>query len=78
MNGEIASRLGHLTLDDAIDIALHRNPAILTSLQEIQRTFGVVIKRAPLPCRNSSRPARTPRWTRSLVGIAEQFEHFGV
>ena len=51
LNGEIASRLGHLTLDDAIDIALHRNPQILTQLQEIQRNFGLLIvaRAAALP-----------------------------
>ncbi len=51
MNGEIASRLSHLTLDDAIDIALHRNPQILTQLQEIQRTYGILItaRAAALP-----------------------------
>ena len=42
--GQLAARLGHLTLDDAIDIALHRNPQILTQLQEIQRTQGVFIQ----------------------------------
>ena len=41
---ELTRRLGHLTLDDAIDIALHRNPNILVQLQEIQRTQGVVIQ----------------------------------
>ncbi len=51
MNGEIASRLSHLTLDDAIDIALHRNPQILTQLQEIQRNYGILItaRAAALP-----------------------------
>ena len=51
INSEIAGRLGHLTLDDAIDIALHRNPQILTQLQEIQRNFGLVItaRAAALP-----------------------------
>ena len=44
MNAEIASRLGHLTLDDAIDISLHRNPSILNQLQEIQRNFGLLIQ----------------------------------
>lgn len=43
LNAEIASRLRHLTLDDAIDIALHRNPQILNALQEIQRNFGLFI-----------------------------------
>ena len=41
---DIAKRLGHLTLDDAIDIALHRSPAMLNQLQEIQRTQGVFIQ----------------------------------
>ncbi len=40
----LASRLSHLTLDDAIDIALHRNPQILNQLQEIQRLQGVFIE----------------------------------
>ena len=40
----LASRLSHLTLDDAIDIALHRNPQILQQLQEIQRLQGVFIE----------------------------------
>ncbi len=41
---ELAAHLGHLTLDDAIDIALHRNPDILRQLQEIQRQQGVFIQ----------------------------------
>ena len=41
---DLGKRLGHLTLDDAIDIALHRSPTILNQLQEIQRTQGVVIQ----------------------------------
>ena len=51
MNSGIGSRLGHLTLDDAIDIALHHNPQILNQLQEIQRNFGVLItaRAAALP-----------------------------
>ena len=51
MNGEIAARLSHLTLDDAIDIALRRNPQILTQLQEIQRNYGILItaRAAALP-----------------------------
>ena len=51
INSEIAGRLGHLTLDDAIDIALHRNPQILTQLQEIQRNYGLLItaRAAALP-----------------------------
>ncbi len=40
---DLSARLGHLTLDDAIDIALHRNPDILRQIQEIQRTQGVLI-----------------------------------
>ena len=40
----LAERLKHLTLDDAIDIAVHRNPDILRQLQEIQRTQGVVVE----------------------------------
>ena len=40
----LAARLSHLTLDDAIDIALHRNPQILSQLQEIQRLQGVFIE----------------------------------
>ncbi len=40
----LAERLSHLTLDDAIDIALHRNPQILGQLQEIQRLQGVFIE----------------------------------
>ena len=40
----LASRLSHLTLDDAIDIAIHRNPAILNQLQEIQRNQGVLVQ----------------------------------
>ncbi len=40
----LATRLSHLTLDDAIDIALHRNPQILNQLQEIQRLQGVFIE----------------------------------
>ena len=40
----LAVRLSHLTLDDAIDIALHRNPAILNQLQEIQRNQGILIQ----------------------------------
>ncbi len=40
----LASRLSHLTLDDAIDIALHRNPQILTQLQEIQRNQGLLVE----------------------------------
>ena len=48
---ELGKRLGHLTLDDAIDIALHRNPAILTQLQEIQRNDGLIlqVRSAALP-----------------------------
>ena len=47
----MAARLGHLTLDDAIDIALHRNPDILRQLQEIQRNYGILItaRAAALP-----------------------------
>ena len=41
---DLGKRLGHLTLDDAIDLALHRSPTILNQLQEIQRTQGVVIQ----------------------------------
>ncbi len=40
----LAARLSHLTLDDAIDIALHRNPAILNQLQEIQRNQGILVQ----------------------------------
>ncbi len=40
----LAVRLSHLTLDDAIDIALHRNPQILNQLQEIQRNQGILIQ----------------------------------
>ena len=40
----MAHRLEHLTLDDAIDIALHRNPAILNQLQEIQRNQGILVQ----------------------------------
>ncbi len=40
----LAGRMSHLTLDDAIDIALHRNPQILQQLQEIQRLQGVFIE----------------------------------
>ena len=40
----LSSRLSHLTLDDAIDIALHRNPQILTQLQEIQRNQGLLVE----------------------------------
>jgi len=35
---------GELTLDHAINIALRQNPAILTQLQEIQRTRGEIIE----------------------------------
>ncbi len=44
MNAGLEARLKHLTLDDAIDIAVHRNPDILRQLQEIQRTQGVVVE----------------------------------
>ncbi len=44
MTPSLAERLKHLTLDDAIDIALHRNPNILNQLQEIQRTQGLVVE----------------------------------
>lgn len=40
----LAARLKHLTLDDAIDIALRRNPDILRQLQEIQRNKGVYVE----------------------------------
>ena len=40
----MAQRLKHLTLDDAIDIALHRNPQILNQIQEIQRLQGVFVQ----------------------------------
>jgi outer membrane protein len=40
----LARRLSHLTLDDAVDLALHRNPNILRNLQEIQRTQGLLIQ----------------------------------
>ncbi len=40
----LAARLNHLTLDDAIDIALHRNPQILNQLQEIQRNQGILVE----------------------------------
>ena len=40
----LAARLSHLTIDDAIDIALHRNPDILRQLQEIQRLQGVFVE----------------------------------
>lgn len=40
----LSARLRHLTLDDAIDIALRRNPDILRQLQEIQRTKGVYVE----------------------------------
>ncbi len=40
----LAQRLSHLTLDDAVDLALHRNPNILRNLQEIQRTKGLLIQ----------------------------------
>ena len=44
VNDEVGKRLEHLTLDDAIDIAIHRNPAILAQLQEIQRYQGLFIQ----------------------------------
>ena len=44
MTPSLAERLKHLTLDDAIDIALHRNPNILNQLQEIQRQQGIVVE----------------------------------
>ena len=44
MTDALAQRLKHLTLDDAIDIALHRNPQILNQLQEIQRLQGVFVQ----------------------------------
>lgn len=44
VNDDIGKRLEHLTLDDALDIAIHRNPAILAQLQEIQRYQGVFIQ----------------------------------
>ena len=44
MTPGLAERLKHLTLDDAIDIAVHRNPDILRQLQEIQRNQGLVIQ----------------------------------
>ncbi len=40
----LAARLSHLTLDDAVDLALHRNPNIIRQLQEIQRTQGVLVE----------------------------------
>jgi outer membrane protein len=40
----LAGRLSHLTLDDAVDLCLHRNPDILRQLQEIQRLQGLVIQ----------------------------------
>ena len=40
----LAARLSHLTLDDAIDLALHRNPNIIRQLEEIQRTQGVLVQ----------------------------------
>jgi outer membrane protein len=40
----LSQRLSHLTLDDAVDLALHRNPDILRNLQEIQRTKGLLIQ----------------------------------
>ncbi len=40
----LAGRLSHLTLDDAVDLALHRNPDILRQLQEIQRDKGLLIQ----------------------------------
>jgi outer membrane protein TolC len=40
----LAARLRRLTLDDAIDIALRRNPDILRQLQEIQRTKGLYVE----------------------------------
>ena len=43
-DASLAARLSHLTLDAAIDIALHRNPQILQQLQEIQRLQGVFIE----------------------------------
>jgi outer membrane protein TolC len=43
-NAGLAERLSHLTLDDAINLALHRNPDILRQLQEIQRSQGVVVQ----------------------------------
>ena len=51
MTDALAERLKHLTLDDAIDIALHRNPQILNQLQEIQRLQGtfVQVRAAALP-----------------------------
>ena len=44
MTDALAERLRHLTLDDAIDIALHRNPQIQNQLQEIQRLQGVFVQ----------------------------------
>ena len=51
LSPDLARRLEHLTLDDAIDIALHRNPAILNQLQEIQRNDGIIlqVRSAALP-----------------------------
>ena len=40
----LAGRLSHLTLDDAVELCLHRNPDILRQLQEIQRLQGLVIQ----------------------------------
>lgn len=40
----LAARLKHLTLDDAIEVALRRNPDILRQLQEIQRNKGVYVE----------------------------------
>jgi outer membrane protein len=40
----LARRLSHLTLDDAVDLCLHRNPNILRQLQEIQREQGLLIQ----------------------------------
>ena len=66
------ARLGHLTLDDAIDIALHRNPAILNQLQEIQRNFGMLItgaRRRPAATRRQRQlPADRPHLLESADG----------
>ncbi|HEX8295842.1 MAG TPA: TolC family protein, partial [Chthoniobacteraceae bacterium] len=42
--GSVRSLTGKLTLDEAVQIALVRNPDILKQLQEIQRTRGQVIE----------------------------------
>ncbi len=51
MSDALGQRLRHLTLDDAIDIALHRNPDIQRQLQEIQRLQGafIQVRAAALP-----------------------------